>query len=41
MLDHPAMQEWYRAALAEPWREPAHEDEARRFGEWTTDLRTA
>jgi glutathione S-transferase len=40
MLDHPAMQEWYRAALAEPWREPAHEDEARRFGEWTADLRT-
>lgn len=39
MLAHPAMREWYQAALAEPWREKGHEDEARRFGRWTADLR--
>ena len=39
LLDHPAMRDWYDAALAETWREPGHEDEARRSGEWTADLR--
>jgi len=40
LLEHPALVEWYAAALAEPWREPGHEDETRRFGTWTADLRT-
>jgi glutathione S-transferase len=39
MLAHPAMREWYEAALAEPWREKGHEDEARLHGSWTADLR--
>lgn len=39
MLAHPAMREWYEAALAESWREEGHEDEARQYGEWTADLR--
>lgn len=41
LLDLPAMKEWYSAALAEPWREEAHEEEARAVGEWTADLRAA
>lgn len=41
MLNHPALREWYEAALAEPWREEGHEDEARQYGEWTADLRVA
>lgn len=41
MLAHPAMREWYEAALAEPWREEGHEDEARLYGNWTADLRAA
>jgi glutathione S-transferase len=39
MLDLPPMREWYAAALAEPWREKGHEDEARAAGPWTQDLR--
>jgi glutathione S-transferase len=39
MLAHPAMREWYEAALAETWREEAHEEEARLSGTWTADLR--
>ena len=39
MLALPAMREWYEAALAEPWREDGHEEEARVAGEWTQDLR--
>lgn len=35
----PAMQAWYDAALKEVWREPGHEDEARRAGVWLEDLR--
>ena len=35
----PAMQAWYAAALAEPWRDPAHEEEARAAGAWLADLR--
>jgi glutathione S-transferase len=39
LLDLPAMREWYDAALAESWRDPEHEDEARRAGVWLEDLR--
>ncbi|WP_366655183.1 glutathione S-transferase family protein [Fodinicurvata sp. EGI_FJ10296] len=35
-----AMREWYDAALAEPWREPAHEADVARVGSVTGDLRT-
>lgn len=41
LLDLPAMREWYAAALAESWRDPAHEDEARRAGTWLQDLRAS
>jgi glutathione S-transferase len=33
------MQEWYTSALAEPWRDEAHEAEARSSGAWIQDLR--
>ncbi len=33
------MQEWYAAALAETWRDEAHEAEARQAGAWLADLR--
>ena len=33
------MREWYTAALAEPWRDEAHEAEARAAGPWLQDLR--
>ena len=39
LLALPSMQEWYLAALSEPWREKAHEDEAHRAGAWLQDLR--
>jgi len=39
LLALPAMREWYEAALAEPWREAAHEAEVRAVGEWLEDLR--
>jgi glutathione S-transferase len=39
LLDLGPMQEWYRRGLAETWRDDAHEEEARRAGEWTADLR--
>lgn len=35
-----SMQEWYRAALAETWRDEAHESEVRRAGELLQDLRS-
>ena len=41
MLALPAMREWYVAALAEPWRDHAHEAETLRYGELTDDLRLA
>lgn len=41
MLALAPMCEWYDAALAETWREPGHEAEARRAGTWLTDLRTS
>lgn len=39
LLTLPAMVEWYRAALAEPWREQGHEDEVMRSGTILTDYR--
>ena len=39
LLALPALQNWYRAALAEIWRDEAHEAEARRAGVWLQDLR--
>ena len=41
LLGLAAMQQWYADALAEPWRDPAHEVQDRAAGEWTADLRTA
>jgi len=35
----PPMAEWYGDALAETWRDEAHEAEARRAGTWLQDLR--
>jgi len=40
LLALPSMRSWQAAALAEPWREPGHEAEARRAGTWLEDLRT-
>ena len=34
-----SMWEWYAAALAEPWRDPAHEEESRWVGTVVEDLR--
>jgi len=39
LLGHGAMQEWYEAALAEPWREDAHESEASASGTILADHR--
>ena len=39
LRDLPAMQEWYAAALAEPWRDDAHEREVAAHGTVTADLR--
>jgi len=39
LLALPAMQDWYRAALAETWREQAHEAEALDVGTVLEDLR--
>lgn len=39
LLRQPPMEAWYEAALAETWREPDHEAEARAVGTWTADLR--
>ncbi|MBS0226197.1 MAG: glutathione S-transferase family protein [Proteobacteria bacterium] len=36
----PAMRDWYAAALAEPWREEAHESSISAHGRVTADLRT-
>ena len=41
MLALPAMREWYVAALAEPWRDGAHEAETLQYGEVTEDFRIA
>ena len=39
ILAHPAMQEWERAALAETWREEAHERDLESCGRITADYR--
>lgn len=39
MLDHPAMREWETAALAETWRDPAHEAELATCGTVIEDHR--
>jgi glutathione S-transferase len=39
MLSLPSMQAWYADALNEPWRETAHEEEARVHGTVLEDLR--
>jgi glutathione S-transferase len=41
MLRHPAMQAWYEAALAEPWREESHERAVAQAGEVWADYRGA
>ncbi|MGO4572852.1 glutathione S-transferase family protein [Microvirga sp. 2TAF3] len=39
LLALPAMQSWYEAGLAETFREPGHEAEAKETGTWLEDLR--
>jgi len=39
LLALPAMQSWYKAGLAETWREPDHEREAAEAGMLLQDLR--
>ena len=39
LLALPPLQDWYQAALQEPWRDPPHEAEAQAAGEWLQDLR--
>jgi len=39
LLALPPMQDWYRAALAETWRDEAHEADIRQVGMWREDLR--
>ncbi|WP_114241402.1 glutathione S-transferase family protein [Dyella sp. C9] len=41
MLALPSMRRWYDAALAETWRDRAHEYEVLRYGELLEDLRAA
>ncbi len=41
LLEHPAMQDWYTAGLAEPWRETAHEREIAAVGTVTADHRAS
>lgn len=39
LLELASMKDWYKAALAERWREQSHEEDAKRSGTWTADLR--
>jgi glutathione S-transferase len=39
LLQLPAMREWEAAGLAEPWRDEAHEEEIRQYGDVIADLR--
>jgi len=41
LLALPSMRAWYEAALAEPWRDETHEQDVRRHGTVTSDLRRA
>jgi glutathione S-transferase len=40
IIAHPAMQQWEAEALAENWREAAHEEELNACGDVTADYRT-
>ena len=40
LIELKSMQEWLAAALIEPWRDEAHEAEARRAGAWIEDRRS-
>ncbi|GGX95507.1 glutathione S-transferase [Litchfieldella qijiaojingensis] len=40
LLELSAMQQWYREALREPWRDPAHEAEVSEFATLLEDRRT-
>jgi glutathione S-transferase len=39
LLALPSMRSWYAAALAEPYREVAHEEDVKRMGEYLQDFR--
>ena len=39
ILEHPAMRDWEKAALAETWREAEHEAELAAAGTITADYR--
>ena len=39
LIQLPAMQQWYQQALAEVWRDEAHEQESRAVGKITADYR--
>ena len=39
LRERPAMRDWYAAALAETWREDAHEESISAHGHVTADLR--
>ena len=39
MLTRPAVRHWEALALSEPWRDEAHEADAREKGDWVQDLR--
>lgn len=39
LLELPSMKRWYEAALAEPWRDPPHEEDIARAGQVLQDLR--
>ena len=41
LLALPAMREWYASALAETWRDTAHEEEVLQWGEIVEDFRAA
>lgn len=41
LLALPSMQDWYRAALAETWRDAGHDAEVAEWGTVTEDLRAA
>jgi len=41
LLSLPAMQDWYKAALAETWRWPSSDDDAKNAGKITADYRAA
>ena len=41
LLALPAMREWYASALAEPWRDGAHEQDAHNAGAWLHDHRSS